>query len=92
MGSGDPFLYQLWLFLLTRVPDNQALVETMTGVLCAAMPYGWYRALQELLPRRWALGGAPMPMPWCCMRCSSTLAWASPFQCSFSPSAGRSMP
>ena len=58
MGSGDPFLYQLWLFLLTRVPDNQALVETMTGVLCAAMPYGWYRALKELMPRLPALCGA----------------------------------
>ena len=58
MGSGDPFLYQFWLFLLTRIPDDSALVETMTGFLCAAMPYGWYRALQELLPRRWALGGA----------------------------------
>jgi hypothetical protein len=58
MGSSDPFLYQLWLFLLTRLPDSGPLVETLTGVLCAAMPYGWYRALKELVPRGRALQGA----------------------------------
>ena len=58
MGSSDPYLYQLWLFLLTRLPDNPAFVETMTGLLCAAMPYGWYRALKELVPRRLALQAA----------------------------------
>ena len=59
MGSGDPLMYQLWLFLLTRMPgDLHPLVQTATGFLCAMMPYGWYLALKELLPRRWALGGA----------------------------------
>jgi hypothetical protein len=58
MGSSDPFMYQLWLFLLTRLPDSGPLVETLTGVLCAAMPYGWYLALRELVPLKRALQGA----------------------------------
>ncbi len=59
MGSGDPFLYQLWLFLLIQIKGNvAAVIPTGTGFLCAAMPYGWYRAFKELLPKTWALGGA----------------------------------
>lgn len=59
MGSSDPYLYQLWLFLLGRVAGGSpVIVETATGLLCALMPYGWYRAMKELLPRSWALGGA----------------------------------
>jgi hypothetical protein len=59
MGSTDPFLYQLWLFLLQQIKgDTNAVISTGCGLLCAAMPYGWYRALKELLPRAWALGGA----------------------------------
>jgi hypothetical protein len=59
MGSGDPLMYQLWLYLLVLIKGNiAAVISTGTGFLCAAMPYGWYRALKELLPKRWALGGA----------------------------------
>ena len=59
MGSGDPILYQLWLYLLIQTKGNlAAVIPTGTGFLCAAMPYGWYRAFKELLPRSWALGGA----------------------------------
>lgn len=59
MGSGDPFLYQLWLFSLQRVAGStMAAVLTGCGLLCAAMPYGWYRALRELMPRTPALMGA----------------------------------
>ena len=59
MGSGDPILYQLWLYLLIKIKGNvAAVVATGTGFLCAAMPYGWYRAFKELLPKSWALGGA----------------------------------
>jgi hypothetical protein len=58
MGSGDPFLYQLWTWLLQQAAvRDQAVILTGAGFLCAAMPYGWYRALKELLPRAWALGG-----------------------------------
>ncbi len=59
MGSSDPLLYQVWLYLLDRIPgDLNAVIATGAGFLCVAMPYGWYRALKELLPKRWALGGA----------------------------------
>jgi hypothetical protein len=59
MGSGDPYLYQLWIWLLQQAAvRSQGVVLTGCGILCALMPYGWYRALKELLPRRWALGGA----------------------------------
>src|SRR5579863_9168421 len=56
MGSGDPYLYQLWLFALRQVADgSSAAILTACGVLCALMPYGWYRALRELMPRTAAL-------------------------------------
>jgi hypothetical protein len=65
LGSGDPYLYQFWLFVLQRlagVPESAGSsapgVLLGCGILCAAMPYGWYRALRELLPTPWALGGA----------------------------------
>ena len=58
-GSGDPILYQLWLFLLQMAAQgSSAFILTGCGFLCAAMPYGWYRALKELLPKGWALAGA----------------------------------
>ena len=56
-GGGDPYLYQLWLFLLQRLNSSAGLLLGC-GALCALMPWGWYRALRELLPRHWALGGA----------------------------------
>jgi hypothetical protein len=64
MGSSDPYLYQVWLFTLQRFAASGTLggfaptVLLGCGVLCAAMPYGWYRALKELLPKRQALCGA----------------------------------
>jgi hypothetical protein len=59
MGSGDPFLYQLWLFLLRNAAGTStATVLLGCGLLCAAMPYGWYRAMREVMPRQWALGTA----------------------------------
>ena len=64
MGSGDPYLYQLWLYLVQQLADHSVpAVLTATGLLCALMPYGWYRAFKELLPRRWALcGGLAMAL------------------------------
>lgn len=59
MGSGDPYLYQLWIWLLQQAAvRDPAVILTGAGLLCAMLPYGWYRALKELLPRVWALGGA----------------------------------
>jgi len=59
MGCADPRLYQLWIFALRRLAhDSAPTVLLGCGLLCAAMPYGWYRALRELQPRRRALIGA----------------------------------
>jgi hypothetical protein len=59
MGSSDPYLYQLWMFLLRWTTDSYGPAVLLgCGLLCAAMPLGWYRALRELLPKAWALGGA----------------------------------
>ena len=59
IGAGDPYLYQLWIFLLrSATADSPAWIELSCGLLCAAMPYGWYRALRERLSRRQALIGA----------------------------------
>lgn len=59
MGSTDPFLYQLWMYGLQQLADGRAtIIQLGCGLLCAAMPYGWYRALRELLPRNAALVGA----------------------------------
>jgi hypothetical protein len=59
MGSNDPYLYQAWLFALRWIArDESPLILLGCGVLCAAMPIGWYGALRELLPRPWALAGA----------------------------------
>jgi len=58
IGAGDPFLYQLWIYLLRLVSHGDPpSVLLACGCLCAAMPYGWYRALRELLPRTQALTG-----------------------------------
>jgi hypothetical protein len=58
-GSSDPYMYQLWMFVLRWATDSDAPAVLLgCGLLCAAMPLGWYRALRELLPKPWALGGA----------------------------------
>ncbi len=65
MGGGDPYGYQLWLFLLQGLAaQSNATILTGCGVLCAAMPYGWYRALRELLPREHALIGGVLIGLW----------------------------
>ncbi|HEY2418756.1 MAG TPA: hypothetical protein VGH84_12610, partial [Steroidobacteraceae bacterium] len=61
MGSGDPYLYQLWLFGLQQLAgQSTAWILLGCGVLCASMPYGWYRALREFLPVSWALAGGAL--------------------------------
>jgi hypothetical protein len=48
-----------WLFSLQRIAHGgMPTVLLGCGILCAAMPYGWYRALRELLPKNRALSGA----------------------------------
>jgi hypothetical protein len=59
MGAADPRLFQLWMFAVRLLSHDFApTVLLACGTLCAAMPYGWYRALRELQPRRRALAGA----------------------------------
>jgi hypothetical protein len=65
MGSSDPYAYQLWVFLLQQLAgDSTATILAGCGVLCAAMPYGWYRALRELMPRTPALRSAVVMGLW----------------------------
>ena len=59
MGSADPLLYQAWIFALRNLSQGSAPTVLLgCGLLCAAMPYGWYRALREVASRRRALVGA----------------------------------
>src|ERR1039457_6531831 len=59
MGSSDPFLYQLWIYLLRQIAHGTAPTVLLgCGLLCAAMPYGWYRTLREVQPKSRALLGA----------------------------------
>jgi hypothetical protein len=59
MGSADPLLYQAWIFALRKLSDGSTPTVLLgCGLLCAAMPYGWYRALREVASRRRALAGA----------------------------------
>jgi hypothetical protein len=59
MGSSDPILFQVWIFAVRSVSgDSAPAVSLASGILCAAMPYGWYRALRELESRERALAGA----------------------------------
>src|ERR1700722_10164614 len=65
MGGGDPYLYQLWLFTLRWIArTSSAAILAGCGALCAAMPYGWYRALRELVPRSPALASAVLIGLW----------------------------
>jgi Dolichyl-phosphate-mannose-protein mannosyltransferase len=59
MNCTDPRLFQVWIFALRWLArDSAPTILLACGMLCAAMPYGWYRALRELKPRRPALIGA----------------------------------
>jgi hypothetical protein len=59
MGSIDPLFYQVWLFALRGLAQgSEPTVLVGCGLLCAAMPYGWYRCLRELCSQRRALQGA----------------------------------
>jgi Dolichyl-phosphate-mannose-protein mannosyltransferase len=59
MNCADPRLFQAWIFALRSVAGGSAPAILLgCGLLCAAMPYGWYRALRELQPKRRALVGA----------------------------------
>ncbi len=61
MGSDDPFLYQVWLYALQHVAGGSGNVLLLgCGVLCALMPYGWYRAFRELMPVEASLLGGTL--------------------------------
>ncbi|HTD72434.1 MAG TPA: glycosyltransferase family 39 protein [Steroidobacteraceae bacterium] len=65
MGGDDPFLYQAWLAVLQFLSQgSEASINLGCALLCVLMPYGWYRALREILPKTWALGGASLIGLW----------------------------
>lgn len=65
MAGDDPFLYQAWLAALQGLSHaSSAGVDLGCALLCVLMPYGWYRALREISPRNWALGGATLIGLW----------------------------
>lgn len=56
MGGIDPKLYQLWLWFVRNASlQDPALIACFTGLLCAAMPYVWYRVARELFSKKTAL-------------------------------------
>jgi hypothetical protein len=58
-------MYQLWVFVLQQIAgDSSATILASCGLLCAAMPYGWYRTLRELMPRKPALASAVLIGLW----------------------------
>lgn len=58
MGSVDPFLYQLYLWLVITISNQQSwIISMITGLLAASMPLFWYLFLKEMLPRSWAAIG-----------------------------------
>src|SRR5882757_1136861 len=65
MGGDDPFLYQAWLAALQFLSQgSEAWINLGCALLCVLVPYGWYRALREILPKTWALGGASLIGLW----------------------------
>jgi hypothetical protein len=65
MAGDDPFLYQAWLAALQWLSHgSDAGINLGCAVLCVLVPYSWYRALRELIPGTWALGGAVLIGLW----------------------------
>ncbi len=55
-GGMDAKLYQLWLYLVILLTNGEPPgVRFATGLLCASMPYFWYRLLRELFPKNLSL-------------------------------------
>lgn len=56
MSGIDPKLFQLWIWLLYQLTwDTGWLMDAISGLLCASMPYVWYRAARELTSPRMAV-------------------------------------
>ncbi len=53
----DPKTYQVWLYLLHLFPSGlyHFFYAFFTGLLCAGMPWFWYKALREITTRRKSL-------------------------------------
>jgi hypothetical protein len=65
MAGDDPFLFQAWLAALQWLSHGSGpAVNFGCALLCVLMPYGWYRALREIMPKTWALGGASLIGLW----------------------------
>lgn len=56
MDAINPKMYQLYLFVLRGISqDNAVVIAFFTGLLCASLPYFWYRAAREILPKMAAI-------------------------------------
>lgn len=56
MGGVDPKLFQLWLWFAHNLTGGTVGgMNAMAGLLCAVMPYMWFRAACEVFPLRVAL-------------------------------------
>jgi hypothetical protein len=65
MAGDDPFLYQAWLAALRWLSGGSGpAIDFGCALLCVLMPYGWYRALREIISKPWALGGASLIGLW----------------------------
>jgi hypothetical protein len=65
MAGDDPFLYQAWLAALQGLSrGSDPAINFGCALLCVLMPYGWYRALREIIPKTWALAGASLIGLW----------------------------
>jgi len=57
-GNGtDPKAYQVWIYVLRKLAadNNRSIISLITGLLCASLPYFWYRALREFCTRKTGL-------------------------------------
>jgi len=58
IGAGDPLVYQVYIYALQHLTgDARWAIALVTGLLSAALPFFWYKALGELLPKQGALAG-----------------------------------
>lgn len=60
-GSADPLMYQVYLAAVQYLSaGNETAINFYIGVLSALMPWLWFKALDEILPRAWALAGGTL--------------------------------
>ncbi len=52
IGAISPKLYQLWIFFIYHISNGNSWgILFFTGLLCAIMPWLWYKALREIFTK-----------------------------------------